>query len=90
MSDCMAGNRASRALWPAGRPEWSAPAGTEGLVRAAGYRYAVSILQADSRIKQYHKEGRALEIGWAQDTQAQGFLREAEELLARPKPPSSK
>ena len=27
---------------------------------------------------------------WAQDTQAQGFLREAEELLAKPKPPSSK
>jgi hypothetical protein len=27
---------------------------------------------------------------WAQDAQAQGFLREAEELLARPKPPSSK
>jgi tetratricopeptide (TPR) repeat protein len=27
---------------------------------------------------------------WAQDTQAQGSLREAEELLAKPKPPSSK
>ena len=27
---------------------------------------------------------------WAQDAQAQGFLREAEELLAKPKPPSSK
>jgi tetratricopeptide (TPR) repeat protein len=27
---------------------------------------------------------------WAQDTQALGFLREAEELLAKPKPPSSK
>ena len=26
----------------------------------------------------------------AQDAQAQGFLREAEELLAKPKPPSSK
>jgi hypothetical protein len=27
---------------------------------------------------------------WAQDTQAAGFLREAEELLAKPRPPSSK
>jgi predicted Zn-dependent protease len=27
---------------------------------------------------------------WAQDTQAQGFLREAEELLAKPKPPGGK
>ena len=27
---------------------------------------------------------------WAQDAQAQGFLREAEELLAKPKPPGSK
>jgi uncharacterized protein HemY len=27
---------------------------------------------------------------WAQDAQAPGFLREAEELLAKPKPPSSK
>ena len=27
---------------------------------------------------------------WAQDAEAQGFLREAEELLAKPKPPGSK
>jgi hypothetical protein len=27
---------------------------------------------------------------WGQDTQVQGFLREAEELLAKPKPPSNK
>jgi hypothetical protein len=150
--------RTSRARWPAGRPQWRAPAGIEGLDRAAGYRYAVSIVQAEfsltqvldrpqtghvffekiirenldigrpdhvqlvfgrginkttprpfrtrvitegvtpslhidykhSRIKQYHKDGRALETGWAQDTQTPGFLREAEELLAKPKPPSSK
>jgi hypothetical protein len=43
-----------------------------------------------SRIKQYHKKRRALETGWAQDTQTPGFLREAEELLAKPKPLSSK
>jgi tetratricopeptide (TPR) repeat protein len=33
---------------------------------------------------------RMKEPRWAQDAQAPGFLREAEELLARPKPPSSK
>ena len=27
---------------------------------------------------------------WAQDAQAAGFLREAEELLAKPRPPSNK
>ena len=27
---------------------------------------------------------------WAQDAEAQGFLREAEELLAKPKTPGSK
>jgi len=27
---------------------------------------------------------------WAQDARAQGFLREAEDLLAKPKPPGSK
>jgi hypothetical protein len=33
---------------------------------------------------------RMKDPGWAQEAQAQGFLREAEGLLAKPKPPSSK
>ena len=37
------------------------------------------------RLRQRMKDPR-----WAQDAQAQGFVREAEELLAKPEPPSSK